>query len=382
MHERLSPDIQIVPVEGRKTLDAFIRLPLEIYKHDPAWAPPLLLERRQHLSAKNPFFEHGEWQGWLAYKNQRVVGRISAQLDYSHHRLHDANTGFFGFLEAANDPAVFQALTVTAENWLIDRGMQHVTGPFNFSINDECGLLIEGFDTPPVIMMGHAHPYYSERLQECGYSPVKNLLAYTVNTEKMPAAAKRALRNKHSGSICMRPLQRNNLNEELEILRGIFNDAWANNWGFVPFTQAEFRAMGKSLTMLVDDNFVQIAEVDGKPAAMIICLPNINESIRDMSGRLLPFNWLKLLWRLKVRYPKSGRVPLMGVREEYQRSLLGIQLAFMVIEAVRIPVIARGITQVEMSWILEDNTGMRKIIEAVAGKAYKRYCIYQKALGG
>ncbi len=170
------------------------------------------------------------------------------------------------------------------------------------------------------------------------------------------------------------------MNEELEILREIFNDAWANNWGFVPFTLREFREMGKSLVMLIDDDFVQIAEVNGKPAAMIICLPNINEAIRDMNGRLLPFNWIKLLWRLKVRYPTSGRVPLMGVRQEYQRSLLGIQLAFMLIESVRTPVVAKGITQVEMSWILEDNLSMRKIIEAVAGKAYKRYCIYEKSV--
>jgi RimJ/RimL family protein N-acetyltransferase len=185
---------------------------------------------------------------------------------------------------------------------------------------------------------------------------------------------------KASGLVSLRPLRRPRLDEDLQILRDIFNDAWAENWGFVPFTEAEFKDMGHSMARIIDEEFVQIAEVEGKPAAMIILLPNLNESIGDLNGRLLPFGWLKLFWRLKKAYPKSGRVALMGVRRQYQGSLLGTALAFLVIDALREPVMRRGMNEVEMSWILEKNRPMWRIIESLGGALYKRYRLYEKQL--
>jgi hypothetical protein len=188
------------------------------------------------------------------------------------------------------------------------------------------------------------------------------------------------LAEKAGRNVIIRPLRRKQLKQELEILRDIFNDAWADNWGFTPFTAAEFADIGELLTLLVDDDFVQIAEIDGQPVAMIVALPNINEVIRDLNGRLLPTGWLKLLWRLKIGYPATARVPLMGVRKGYQHKRLGPALAFMVIDAVRQGLIRRRIRNVELSWILEDNSGMRNIIETIGGTAYKRYRVYEKPL--
>jgi hypothetical protein len=258
--------------------------------------------------------------------------------------------------------------------------MERVTGPFNLSVNEECGLLVDGFETPPCIMMGHARPYYGQHLEQLGFGKARDLLAYHVAPDFEAPKVMRSLARKASTRVRVRQLQRKRFAAELAVLRDIFNDAWSQNWGFVPFTEAEFEEVGKAMSFLLDDDFVQIAEVDGEPAAMIIALPNINEAIRDLHGRLLPFGWLKLLWRLKVRYPRSARVPLMGVRKQFQHSRLGPTLAFMVIDAVRQALIRRGIRDVELSWILEDNAGMRNIIESIGGIAYKRYRLYEKSL--
>ncbi len=377
-HQRL----QIIPVRGRLALRRFIRLPWSIYTNDPAWVPPLLLERRLHLSPRNPYFEHARWRAWIAYRNKRPVGRISAQVDRLHLERYQDATGFFGMLEAEDEAETFHALLKTAEGWLREQGLHRILGPFNLSINEECGLLVDGFDTPPMFMMGHAQPYYSARIEAQGYAKVQDLLAYRVKPEFKAPAAMRALCSRAAGSVRLRPLRRSRLDEELHILRDIFNDAWSQNWGFVPFTEAEFDELGRNLTWVVDDDFVQIAEVDGDPAAMIVALPNVNEAIRDLDGRLLPLGWIKLLWRLKRAYPKTARVPLMGVRKRYQQSLLGAALAFMVIDALRAAVIRRGIQAVEMSWILEDNASMCELIDALGGLKYKRYRVYQKELGG
>jgi len=372
--------LQITPVEGKKAIEQFIRLPWDIYRDDPAWVPPLLFERRQHLSEKNPFFEHARWRAWLAWRGSQPVGRISAQIDQLFIDLHHQQVGYFGMLEAIDDQEVFAQLMDTAEAWLREQGMAQIQGPFNLSINAECGLLVDGFDTPPSLMMGHARPYYAARIEQQAYTPAKDLLAYHVRPDFEAPAVMTGIMRKTQQQATIRPLRRKQLDDELAIMRDIFNDAWSENWSFVPFTEAEFKEVGKSLLMLVDDDFVQIAEIEGVPVAMIIALPNINEIITDLDGRLLPFGWLKLLWRLKVNYPRSARVALMGVRKQYHHSRLGPGLAFLVIDAVRQALTRRGITEVEMSWILEDNSGMRNIIESIGGIAYKRYRIYQKAL--
>jgi len=367
-------------VEGKNYLNEFIRLPWSLYKDDPNWIPPLVLERRMQLSPKNPYFEHAKFCSWITYRAGKPVGRISAQIDRLHIDRYQDATGFFGMLEAEDNSLTFRTLLGTAETWLHNQGMQRISGPFNLSINQELGLLVDGFDTPPSLMMGHARPYYADRIEEDGYQKEKDLLAYIINTDsKMTATAKRIIA-RTKDRIHIRRLQKSNFVNELEIIRNIFNDAWSQNWGFIPWTEAEFEHLGKDLKMLADEELVKIAEVDGKPAAFIVVLPNINEIIRDLNGRLLPFGWLKMLWRLKVKHPKSARIPMMGVCSQYHDSLMGAALAFGVIFDTQQPIIKRGIKEVELSWILEDNAGMRKIIESTSGRVYKTYRIYSKQL--
>mgnify|MGYP001828558313 FL=1 len=372
--------VQIRQVNGGSDLREFIRLPYRLYRNDPAWVPPLLLEQRQRLTKHNPYFEHARWSAWLAIRDKKVVGRISAQIDELFLERHDPHTGFFGMLEATEDTEVFSGLFEVAEDWLRKQGIHRVRGPFNLSINEECGLLVEGLDTPPFIMMGHALPYYPGCIQANGYRPVQTLLAYYIRPDFQAPDIMSRLSKKAAQNVKLRPLNRSRIREDLGILRDIFNDAWVDNWGFVPFTEAEFREVGKNLAMLIDDDFVQIAELDGEPVAMVVALPNVNDAIRDLNGRLLPFGWLKLLWRLKVRYPKTARVPLMGVRKKYQNSRLGPALAFLVMEEVRQSMRRKGIESGEMSWILEGNSGMRNIIETIGGEPYKRYRIFEKEL--
>jgi len=372
--------LRIVPVAGRRLLRSFIELPWSLYAGDPSWVPPLIIEREWHLSSKNPYFKHAEFQAWIACRGERVVGRISAQVDRLHlQRYHDA-TGFFGFLEAEDHAETFRSLFEIAEGWLRQKGMQRVRGPFSLSINDECGLLVEGFDSPPPMMLGHALPHYGWRVEEQGYAKEQDLLAYLVPPDVPPPRQLETLAKRFAGRVKVRALQRDRFHEELEIIRDIFEDAWSQNWGFVPFTPAEFAELGKNLKLLVDAESVRIAEVDGEPAAMIVMFPNLNELIKDLNGRLLPLGWLKLLWRLKVVGARSARIPLMGVRRRYQGSLLGAALALMVISPIHEKARRQGFAEVDMSWILEQNQGMRKIIDEVGGRLYKRYRIYQKDL--
>jgi hypothetical protein len=378
--EDISHRLQIKKVEGRSALKDFIGLLWPIYRDDPVWVPPLILDRRSQLAPNNPYFEHATYNSWIAYREGKPVGRISAQIDQLHLDRYQDATGFFGMLEAENRPETFEILMRTAEAWLRKKGMRRVTGPFNLSINQELGLLVDGFDTPPVIMMGHARPYYAERIEENGYRREKDLLAYLIDSDFEHPRAMQAILTRAKKRVQMRTLQKSNFKEELDIIRDIFNDAWSQNWGFIPWTNAEFEHLGKDLKMLVDEDLISIAMVNGEPAAFLVVLPNINEAIRDLNGRLLPFGWLKLLWRLKVKYPTTARIPLMGVRSRFQDSMLGAALAFSVIAAVQPPSIKHGIKQLELSWIVEDNMGMRDILEAIGSRVYKTYRIYGKNL--
>lgn len=373
--------LRVIAVSGKTDLEQFIRIPGIILGCDPVWVPPLLLERRMFLSSRsNPYFQHARWQAWIAWRGDQPVGRISAQIDELHLERYGDATGFFGMLDAEDREDTFAALIGTAEQWLHEQGMRRVRGPFNLSINEETGLLVDGFDTPPVFMMGHALPYYSTRIEQCGYKKAKDTLAYMIAPNFEAPAIMQRLVATSAHRVRVRPLDRKHFDAEMTLMRDIFNDAWSENWGFVPFTAAEIQDLGHNLRFLVDVNMIQFAEVDGEAAAFIVALPNINEAIRDLGGKLLPFGWLKLLWRLKVHFPSSARVPLMGVRRKFQRTRLGPGLAFVVIDAVRAQLHHRGAKQIELSWILEDNAGMRNIIESIGGKAYKRYRIYERHL--
>ena len=376
-----SAPLRIVPVSNKADLAEFIRLPAAVFKDDPQWISPLFLERKIHLSPKhNPYFQHAKSQSWLAWRGDVAVGRISAQVDQMHLAQHHDATGFFGMLDAEDNQATFAALMATAEQWLAEQGMRRVRGPFNLSINEETGLLIDGFADPPVFMMSHALPYYREHIEQCGYHKAADTLAYLINPNFVAPPVMQRLLKMASERVTVRTLDRSRFDEEIMLLRDIFNDAWSDNWGFVPFTEAEFKELGQNLKFLLHDEYIQIAEVDGEAAGFIIGMPNINEAIRDLKGKLFPFGWLKLIWRLKIKGPASGRVPLMGVRKKFQKTRLGPGLAFLIIEDVRNELHKRGAHRLELSWILEDNAGMRNIIESIGGTAYKRYRVYERDL--
>ena len=363
--------------------DAFLRVPWAIYREDIHWVPPLLAERRDHLNPrKNPFFDRAEAKYWLARRGAETVGRISAQVNHAYLKQHNDATGHFGFLEAEDNAETFQALLSAAEGWLREKGMRRATGPFSLSINDESGLLIEGFDAPPSIMMGYARPYYGDRLAEAGYKKAKDLICYRYMTdlENSPQVATFLKRAKQIDGLVIRHLDMRRYRSELANIIDIFNDAWSDNWGFVPLSDAEIRHMSKMLRPLVRSQNFAIAELDGKPVAMAVSLPNLNEAIADLGGRLLPFGWAKLLWRVRLKTIKTARMPLMGVRKEYQGSLTGAVLAFSVIDAVRAAQKQAGVQIGELSWILEDNLPVRHMIEQFGGVAYKTYRIYEQAL--
>jgi hypothetical protein len=380
-----APAVEVVPVETKADLDRFIRVPWRIYRNDPKWVPPLVFERRQHLDpALNPYFGHAEARFWLALRAGAPVGRISAQVDQAALDHHKDACGHFGFLEAEDDDETFAALLRTAEDWLRTRGMRQVRGPFSLSINDESGLLVEGYDRPPALMMGHAPPYYGRRLEGRGYAKVRDLIAYdfdVVTAKSVPPAVRRLVDNlAKRPNVTVRQLRKSQLGRELKAVLEVFNDAWSNNWGFIPFSEVEIAKIAKDMRPLIREDFVSIVEIDGDPAAFALALPDLNEAIADLDGALLPFGWAKLLYRLKAGKITRVRMPLMGVRKKYQGGALGAGLAYTVIEQVHAQVRRAGYKGAELSWVLEDNLPARKVIEAAGGVPYKTYRIYEKAL--
>lgn len=373
--------ILIENVVDKRGLKDFITFPSALYRDDPNWIEPLYVEREEHLSKKNPGTDHIEWQAWVAKKDGVVVGRITAQIDSLHRERYGNDTGHFGTLDAIDDPEVFRALFTAAEDWLKSKGTRKITGPFSLNINQESGLLIDGFDTPPCALMTHGMPYYASYVEQQGYSQGIDLLAYWMQrTDLHFEAPLEKLMNQVRKKVTVRRLNRKQFAQEMQVMREIFNSGWQNNWGFVPFTEHEFATMGDQLKYLVPEDMIYIAEIDAVPVAFIVGLPNINEAIADLKGRLLPFGWAKLLWRLKVSGVRTARVPLMGVRQEHQFSRMGPVIALLLIEALRDPFKKRNIDALEMSWILESNTGMRTILERIGAIAYKRYRLYEKQL--
>lgn len=378
-----SADLVLERVESRADLKRFLDVPLAVYAGDPAWVQPLRFERLEHLDPrKNPYFGVAEVAYWTARRGQRPVGRISAQVNRAHLERHRDATGHFGFLEAIDDPGVFAALTAAAEAWLAERGLHRVVGPFSLSVNDESGLLVDGFDTPPYLMMGHARPYYAGHLEACGYRKAVDMIAYLYDLASEPPAAvgKAIERLGRERGVRIRPLDMGRYREEVETVAEIFNDAWADNWCFVPLSAPDIAFLAKNLRPLISPGHAAIAERDGEALAMAVTLPNLNEAIADLGGRLLPFGWAKLLWRLKVRGVETARLPLMGVRRRFQNSPLGAALALGVIDSVRRYHAAHGTKWGELSWVLEDNVRVRRIIEMLGAVPYKTYRMFEKGL--
>lgn len=375
-------DIQIIPVSSASALKRFVQLPMRLNKTDPAWIAPLLMERLEALTPKtNPFFQHADVQLWLASRDGHDVGRISAQIDHLAPPDPAGAVGHFGMIAAEDDPEVFAALFRTAESWLKARGRDIARGPFNLSVNEETGLLVDGYETPPMVMMGHDPRYAATRVEEQGYAKVKDVFAYIVDldTDFPPKVRERVNRPLPVG-IRLRQLDFKNYDRDVRDMTEIVNEAWAGNWGFTPITEAETQQLAKSMKPILDPRMVWFAELEGRPVAFGVCLPNVNEAIADLNGRLLPFGWAKLLWRLKVKGVKTARVPLMGLKRAVARDFRAMLIPFLIIDAMAKGARKAGIRDVEMSWILEDNRPMRAIIEAVGSNRYKTYRIYEKRI--
>jgi hypothetical protein len=380
----VTPAVEIVPVQSPSQWHDFHHVPYSVYRDDPHWVAPLLIERKFHFMPKhNPYFQHAKAAFFLAYKNKIPVGRITAQIDQLHLARYGDSTGHFGFIEAHDDAEVFSALLHAAENWLREHGMKRVIGPVSFSLWDQPGLLIEGFDTPPYVMMAHARPYFAGHIVENGYVQVEDLIAYRYGLQASTDTLKRLLaRSLRRGEVTLRNIRmdKKHFDEEVTMLLDIINDAWSDNWGFVHMTKAEIDDLAGILKLLLKPGDVAIAEYQGRPAAFAAIFPNLNEAIRDMNGRLLPFNWAKLLWRMKVNRPRTARMPMMGVRKSLQSSHVGAALALSVIQSVREFNVANGVQDSELSWILARNKRVSHVIEMVGGVPYKRYRIYEKSL--
>lgn len=372
--------IEVRPVAGAREMRLFRHLPETLYRDDPAFVTPLRLERRMQLGPRNPYFRHAQWQPFLAWRDGRPVGRVSAQLDALYERTHGLRAGHFGVLDAVDDAAVVRRLLEAAAGWARAQGCTLLRGPYSLSINQECGLLVQGFQHPPVLMTGHGPAYLPEHVEAAGLRPVKELIAYRVDLDYAEPAASRRLLAELGPRLTDRPFDRRAWRADLDTLRELFNAAWARNWDFVPFTPQEFAALAPLVRFLVPPGLVRIASLDGVPVGMMATLPNFNETIADLRGRLTPSALAKLLWRLRRRRPGGVRVALMGVAPQLQRSPLGAAVAFMLIRSTRTVAVAHGYHWAEMSWILEDNRGMRRIIEALGAEPYKRYRIYERPL--
>ena len=373
--------VSIEPVTRPGQWREYHRLCQHLYATDPAWIEPLHQTMKARWSRKNPWFESAHGMCWLARCEGEVVGSISAQIDERLAHSGDGRVGYFGQFECINDPRVSRALFDEARRWLLKQGSEWVKGPFDLHINESCGLLVRGFETSPMLMMPHHRPYYASLVEDAGLEPEMRLLAYIIEPNfKAPPAMKR-LQTRHQDALRIRPLNVRRYSDEIDLLRALFNDAWRLNWGFVPFSEAEFEALGKELRPVLNPRYTSIAMLHDEPVGFLIALPNINELIKDFKGRLWPTNWMKLLWRLKTSAATTARVPLMGVKSQFHGRSMGALIAFSMIDAVRWPLHDSGIEQVEMSWILETNSGMNGLIEAMGGDCYKTYQMYRQRLG-
>ncbi|MBB3349167.1 N-acetyltransferase [Sphingomonas sp. BK069] len=381
-------DLSIAPVTTKSERKAFVDLPFRLYADDPHWVPPLKGEALGLITPeKNGWFSHAKAQLFLARRDGRVVGRISAHIDTLALEMPAAQgfgpgVGQWGLMDA-EDEDIFRALLARAEAWLREQGMVRALGPISMSIWEEPGLLIQGFDQAPTVMMGHHKPVYREWIERAGYQPAKQLVTYELDiTQEFPPIVKRIIRSgENNKSIVVREVNKKRFDEEAAIILEILNDAWSDNWGFVPLTPPEIKDVGVKLKPIVFNDLIRIAEVDGRPVAFMITLPDLNEAIRPLNGSLLPFGWAKLLLWLRKPRVRTMRVPLMGVRKELQSSRLASQLAFMMIEAIRKASVANyGASRGEIGWILDDNQGMNSIATAIESQVNKVYQVYERTL--
>jgi GNAT superfamily N-acetyltransferase len=372
--------MRVRQISGRRDLRRFIGLAWRQNERDPMWVPPLLMATRKVLNRrKHPFHGHADVAYFLAERDGAAVGRIAAIDNHLHNQFHEERTGFFGLFECEDDSLAARALLDAAGEWLRARGMERVRGPMNFSTNEELsspGVLIEGFDTPPLVMMSHNPPYYGRLVEGAGFDRAKDLLAYWLEGFTPPERLVRGVeRLGQRAGITVRSLDMKRFSDEVEAIKSVYNAAWSRNWGFVPMTEAEFDNMAADLKPIVDPHLCFIAEAEGKPVGFSLTLPDFNRALRKLPrGRLFPFGIFRLL-REKRRIDRA-RVLTLGFIPKYQRHGLGALLYLRTWQAA----VQRGMPRGEASWILEDNLEMRRALENMGAEVYKRYRVYEKAL--
>jgi GNAT superfamily N-acetyltransferase len=372
-----NPNVVVIAAQTKRDLQEFIKFPWQVYKNDSHWVPPLLVERKEFFDKnKNPFFHHADVVFYLAKRNGKTVGRIAGIVNYKHIETHQEKVGFFGCFECVQDYAVAKLLLDTVREWLKSKGMKIMRGPANFSSNEEWGLLMEGFDSPPTIMMTYNPPYYLKFMESYGMFKAKDLYAYYIDKNRLPPERVNRMAEliKKRENITIRTINMKDFQGEVDKIKQIYNLAWSKNWGFVPMTDEEFNHLAKSLKQVIDPHLVFIAEVDGKPAGFALALPDVNQALIRLNGRLFPFGILKLLWHTKIKNKINGvRIITMGVVHEFQKR--GIDTVFYV-EIFNVGV-KRGYTWAEMSWVLEDNVLMNRVLEVLGATLYKKYRLYE-----
>ena len=378
-----SLNFRIKKVEDEQDLMEFIKFPWRVYRDDPYWVPPLISERKDSLDPqKNPFFEHSEVELFLAQRNGETIGTVAAIINDNHNAFHEEKAGFFGLFEVIEDYAVADGLLTTARDWVKAKGMDVIRGPMNMSINDECGLLVDGFDSSPVVMMTYNPRYYVNLIERFGFVKAKDLYAYIVSTdifnskiENIPSKFLRVaeIAQKRAG-VRVRKINMKDFDAEVEKAKVVYNSAWEKNWGAVPMTDAEFDHLAHGLKQFLDPDLLLLAEVDDRPVGIFVGLPDVNQPLLHVNGRLFPFGWIKYLWyRRKIDILRGL---IMGVIAEYRER--GVD-ALMYVEAAK-EAFRKGYKRCEMSWILEDNVMMNRIIQRIGGEVYKTYRIYEMGL--
>ena len=365
-----------------KDLHDFMRMPHLVLSSDPNWVAPLdLLVEEQLTPAKNPFFQHAEVALFTAWKDGALVGRISAQVDREHLKKHGDETGFFGFFDTIDDPEVGRALVAAAEKFLREHGMKRMRGPLSLSINEETGMLVEGFEYPPMIMCPH-HTRYQARIAEAaGLQKAMDLFGWRYTVSELSPRIVRAYEAvKAMPEVRIRTLNKKRVEEELRLVLDVWDDAWKDNWSHVSMTPAEVSAFVGTMKWVIQEDLALIIEVEGEPAAICFAIPNINEAARDLGGKLLPFGAVKLLWRLFVQKPKTARLILLGVKEKFRKQRKYGVLPMALVYEVKTRGERIGYQWGELGWTLETNTPVNVMIKAVGGKNYKTYRVFEKSL--
>ena len=382
-------NVSVERVQTSQDIEDFIRFPFKLYQGDPNWVPPLLSERREFLDPKhNPFFDHADAALWLARRNGQVVGTISSHVDHLHNEVHGEKIGMFGFFETVDDYAVAEALFSIARDWVRDQGMAAMRGPLSFSQNHECGLLVDGFDGPPVILMTYNPRYYIDFYARFGLDKAMDLYAYIGDlaqfggdSSKLPTKLVRVTgKVKKRLGIITRSADMNNYAEEIERAERVYNLAWEKNWGFVPMTAAEIEKTAADLRQIIDPELAVVAEIDGEPIGVSMAIPDANQVLRHLNGRLFPIGWLKALWY--ARKVTGARLMILGVVPEHRGRGIEALVLFETLKAA----VENGYQTIEMSWILEDNEPMHRIVvnagQPYGARIYRTYRIYQMPVTG